>query len=60
MSSVRILLVDDFEPWRRVASSTLNLRSDWQVVDQASNGAGKRVYERGGLKATFPHARCCE
>lgn len=39
MSLVRILLVDDFEPWRRVASSTPNLRSDWQVVDQASNGA---------------------
>ena len=38
MSCVRILLVDDFEPWRRFLSSTLQMRSDWQVVDQASSG----------------------
>ena len=36
--SVRILVVDDFEPWRRFASSTLRKKQGLHVVGEASNG----------------------
>jgi len=36
--SVRILVVDDFEPWRRFACSTLRKKPGLQVVGEASNG----------------------
>jgi DNA-binding NarL/FixJ family response regulator len=38
MSSVRILLVDDFEPWRRFVSSTLKNRPELQVLCEVSDG----------------------
>ena len=31
-------MVDDFEPWRRFASSTLRKKAGWQVVGEASDG----------------------
>jgi DNA-binding NarL/FixJ family response regulator len=37
-SSVRILLVDDYEPWRRRIRSTLEARLELQVVGEASDG----------------------
>jgi two-component system nitrate/nitrite response regulator NarL len=37
-SSIRILVVDDSEPWRRFASSTLRKEPGLRVVGEASNG----------------------
>jgi DNA-binding NarL/FixJ family response regulator len=37
-SSIHILVVDDSEPWRRFASSTLRKQPGLQVVGEASNG----------------------
>ena len=37
-SPVRILVVDDFEPFRRFVCSTLAKRPDFQVVGEASDG----------------------
>jgi DNA-binding NarL/FixJ family response regulator len=38
LSLVRILVVDDFEPWRRFASSLLRGKPELQVVGEASDG----------------------
>jgi DNA-binding NarL/FixJ family response regulator len=38
MSSVRILLVDDFEPWRRFCSSRLQARPELLIVCEAVDG----------------------
>jgi CheY-like chemotaxis protein len=38
MSSVRVLLVDDFEAWRRIVCSTLGKNLELQVVGEASDG----------------------
>lgn len=38
MSDLRILIVDDFEAFRRVVSSTLKQRADFRIVGQASDG----------------------
>jgi DNA-binding NarL/FixJ family response regulator len=38
MSLVRILVVDDFEPWRRFVLSTLRRRPELQVIYEASDG----------------------
>jgi DNA-binding NarL/FixJ family response regulator len=38
MSSTKILLVDDFEPWRRFVSSTLKNRPQLQVLCEVSDG----------------------
>jgi DNA-binding NarL/FixJ family response regulator len=38
LSSVRILLVDDFEPWRHFVSSMLLIKPELQVVGEASDG----------------------
>jgi DNA-binding NarL/FixJ family response regulator len=35
---LRILVVDDFEPWRRYVRSKLETRKGWQVVSVASDG----------------------
>jgi DNA-binding NarL/FixJ family response regulator len=35
----RVLVVDDFEPWRRHVSSTLGQSSRWQIVADAADGA---------------------
>jgi len=38
ISPIRILVVDDFEPFRRFVRSTLQARSELQVVGEASDG----------------------
>ena len=38
MSPVRVLVVDDFEPFRRFVRSTLTQRPDLQVIGEASHG----------------------
>jgi DNA-binding NarL/FixJ family response regulator len=38
MSSVRVLVVDDFEPFRRFVHSTLTQRPDLQIIGEASHG----------------------
>jgi len=37
-SSVRVLLVDDFEPWRQRVSSTLQRRKELRVVAEVADG----------------------
>ena len=37
-TSVRILFVDDFEPWRRCLCSFLQHRPALQIIDEASDG----------------------
>jgi DNA-binding NarL/FixJ family response regulator len=38
--SHRVLVVDDFEPWRRHVASTLSESSRWQIVGEAADGCG--------------------
>jgi CheY-like chemotaxis protein len=38
MSNFKILVVDDYEPFRRFVSSTLEQRAGLQIIDQASDG----------------------
>ncbi len=38
VSTVRVLVVDDFEPFRRFVCSTLDQRPDLQVIGEASDG----------------------
>ena len=48
----RILLVDDFAPWRQVVSSMLSMKKELQVVGEASDGpeaVGKAVELRPDL-----------
>ena len=35
----RVLVVDDYAPWCRFISSTLQERARWQIVDEVSDGA---------------------
>lgn len=35
----RVLVVDDYEPWRRFVSSTLQQRPELQVISEASDGS---------------------
>ena len=37
-SSIRVLVVDDYEPFRRFVCSTLESRPDLRVVGEASDG----------------------
>ena len=37
-STIRVLVVDDYEPWRRFACSTLQKRPELQVVCEVSDG----------------------
>ena len=37
-SSVRILVVDDFERWRHSVCLALQVRREWQVIGEASDG----------------------
>jgi len=37
-STVRVLVVDDYEPFRRFVCSTLGQRRDWHVIGEASDG----------------------
>ena len=36
--TVRIILVDDFKPWRRFVAALLEENPDWQIVSEASDG----------------------
>ena len=38
IASVRVLVVDDYEPWRRFFSTTLLKRPDLRVISEASDG----------------------
>ena len=38
MASVRILIVDDCEPWRRMVFALLQEYPDWQIICEASDG----------------------
>lgn len=38
MTSFRVLIVDDFEPWRRFISQFLQTYPVWQIVGEASDG----------------------
>lgn len=49
MSSVRILVVDDFEPWRRSVSSILQKVPKLQVICEVSDGL-EAVQKAGELK----------
>lgn len=37
-STVKILIAEDFEPWRDFVASHLERNPDWQIVCQASDG----------------------
>jgi DNA-binding NarL/FixJ family response regulator len=37
-NTARIILVDDFKPWRRFVASSLEENPDWQIVCEASDG----------------------
>ena len=37
-STIRVLVVDDYEPWRRFVCSTLQKRPELQVVGEVSDG----------------------
>ena len=37
-ASIRVLVVDDYEPWRRFFSSTLQKERELQVIGEASDG----------------------
>src|SRR5271168_2287688 len=36
--TARIILVDDFKPWRRLVASLLKDNPDWEVIFEASDG----------------------
>jgi DNA-binding NarL/FixJ family response regulator len=38
LSTIRILVVDDFEPWRRFVSSMVQKETDLEIVGEVSNG----------------------
>jgi len=38
LSTVRILVVDDYEPWRRFITSTLQKMPRFQIVDEGADG----------------------
>jgi DNA-binding NarL/FixJ family response regulator len=38
LSSIRILVVDDYEDWRTQVRSLLQARKEWQVVSEVSDG----------------------
>src|SRR6266550_7100750 len=49
LSTIHALVVDDFEPFRRVVCSTLRRRPGLQVVGEASDGL-EAVQKAAGLK----------
>ena len=38
MSAIRILIVDDFKDWRRQVLLLFQVRPEWQVIAEASDG----------------------
>ena len=49
MSSIRILIADDYADWRRQVRSVLQARPEWQVIAEASDGL-EAVEKAQGLK----------
>ncbi len=49
MASVRILIVDDYEPWRRTVVMMLQEYADWQIICEASDGL-EAVQKSGELQ----------
>ncbi len=49
LSSIRILIADDFENWRRQVHSLLQARPAWQVIAEASDGS-ETVQKAADLK----------
>ena len=49
MSSIRILITDDYADWRRLVRSVLQARPEWQVISEASDGL-EAVEKAQGLK----------
>jgi DNA-binding NarL/FixJ family response regulator len=47
--SIRILIVDDFENWRRQVHSLIQARPTWQIIAEASDGS-EAVQKAEGLK----------
>ena len=47
LSKVKIVVIDDYEPWRRFVASTLEERPELQIVGEAADGleAVKRVQQ---------------
>jgi DNA-binding NarL/FixJ family response regulator len=39
LRSIRILITDDYAPWRRQVRSLLEARPEWQVIAEASDGS---------------------
>jgi DNA-binding NarL/FixJ family response regulator len=37
-SAIRVLVVDDYEPWRRFACSTLQEQPEYRVISEVSDG----------------------
>jgi DNA-binding NarL/FixJ family response regulator len=37
-SSIRVLVVDDYEPWRHFVCSTLQMHPEYQIIGEASDG----------------------
>jgi two-component system nitrate/nitrite response regulator NarL len=37
-STARIILVDDFQPWRKFVAGLLQENTDWEIVGEASDG----------------------
>lgn len=38
LQSIRVLIADDYEPWRRCVSSLFSRRPEWQIVGEVSDG----------------------
>lgn len=38
LHQARILVVDDFAPWRKTICSLLKTRPEWNIIGEASNG----------------------
>jgi DNA-binding NarL/FixJ family response regulator len=38
MSNIRVLVVEDYEPFRRLACSTLGKKPEWRIVGEAPDG----------------------
>jgi DNA-binding NarL/FixJ family response regulator len=49
IGSVRVLLVDDFEPWRREVCALLNEQTELQIVGEVADGL-KAVQKAQELK----------
>ena len=47
--TARIILVDDFKPWRRFVASLLRESPDWQVICEAADGL-EAVQKAGELQ----------